>query len=81
MKPKGFDDLIIIPAKLKVTSDDKLFLIFNDLVYSGDPSPNPKRILIFMSEHSRLNLVTHFTFFKILEVICSESSNIGLVGS
>ena len=49
------------------------------LVYSGDPSPNPKRILIFMSEHSRLNLVTLFTFFKILEVMCSESSNIGLV--
>jgi hypothetical protein len=45
MKPKGFDDLLTIPAKLTV----------NEHVFSGDPSPNPKRILIFMLEHSRLN--------------------------
>jgi hypothetical protein len=81
MKPKGFDDLITIPAKLTVTSDDKPFLIFNDLVYSGDPSPNPKRILIFMSEHSRLNLVTLFililqllTFYVLSFDILSHST-------
>ncbi len=61
MKPKEFDDLLTIPAKLSVTSDGKLFLILNEPVFSGDPSPNPKRILIFMSEHSRLNLITLFT--------------------
>ncbi len=58
MKPKEFDDLLTIPTKLSVTSDRKPFLIFNEPVFSGDPSPNPKKILIFMSEHSRLNLVT-----------------------
>jgi hypothetical protein len=60
MKPKGFDNLLTILAKLTVTSDGKPFLIFNEPVFSGDPSPNPKRIVIFMSKHSRLNLVTLF---------------------
>jgi hypothetical protein len=42
MKPKEFDDLLTIPAKLSVTSDGKPFLIFNEPVFSGDPSPTQR---------------------------------------
>ncbi len=60
-KSKVFDYLLSIPAKLSVTSDGNPFLVFNEPVFSGDPSLNPKRILIFISESSRLNFVTLFT--------------------
>jgi hypothetical protein len=60
-EPNKFDNLISIPDKFSVTSDGQPFLVFNEPVFSEDPSLNPKRILIFMSESSRLNLVTLFT--------------------
>jgi hypothetical protein len=52
-KPKTFDDLKSLPAHLTETSDHQKFLILNDTVYPNDPSPNAKRVLVFMSEIGR----------------------------
>ncbi len=50
-KPKVFEDILRILPQLKVTSDGQPFLVLNDTV--DDPTPNAKRLLIFMSQHGR----------------------------
>jgi hypothetical protein len=53
LKPTVFEDLVDLPPQLKVTSDGQPFIILNDTVIVDDPTPNAKRLLLFMSPHGR----------------------------
>jgi hypothetical protein len=49
-KPKSFDDVATIPDHLSATGDGQPFVLLNDTVIPDDPSPNAKRLLVFMSQ-------------------------------
>jgi hypothetical protein len=62
-KPKTFDDLATIPTHLQETFDGQQFLVLNDTVIQNDPSPNAKRLLVYMSETGRDTLLKATTWF------------------
>jgi hypothetical protein len=62
-KPQTFDDIKSLPAHLTETSDRQKFLVLNDTVYPNNPSPNAKRLLVFMSEVGRDILVKSDTWY------------------
>ena len=57
-KPKTYDDMATVPVQLSTTSSGQPFLVLNDTVIPDNPTPNAKRMLIFMSQDGRDTLAS-----------------------
>ncbi len=62
-RPKTFDDLESLPSQLMKTTDNMPFLMLNDTVVTGDPTPRAKRLLIFMSQPGRDMLASCMSWY------------------